>query len=134
MESAFNNIYSVSSKTGGWLNVGCVSIGIGLATISVSIFGFCGIHKKTSFLLVTYIILLGICLFLQTFSVIILLYRDDELKSLNSSFTVTQIGHQAAVIAFCVCGSFSVTVLLFVLYQVYVTYKERVTFKSFQAL
>ena len=68
VKNAFEDFYSLFSKEGGWLNMGCVSMGMGAFTFAVSFFGFCGVHEKSAFLLFTYIFLVTIGMILQVCS------------------------------------------------------------------
>ena len=61
--TAYEDFFSSLNKEGGWLNLGCVTIGIGALTFAMAFFGFCGVHERSACLLFTYIILIiiGIC-------------------------------------------------------------------------
>ena len=48
LKTSSGDFYSLFSKEGGWLNLGCVTIGIGALTLATSVFGFCGVHEKPS--------------------------------------------------------------------------------------
>ena len=76
---SFEEFYSVFNKKGGWFNFDFVLTGIGAITFVVSIFGFCGVHKESHCLLVTYILLLAIMILLQTAAALLLNQRDQEM-------------------------------------------------------
>ena len=56
-----------------------VMIGVGAVICGVSLLGFIGVHRKTIFLSLTFIVLLLISILLQTASLLIMAQRHKEL-------------------------------------------------------
>ena len=77
---SFEDYYSIFNKKGGWVNLASLMLGIGLTQVAVSLLGFFGLHKKTSFLLLSFISFLLITIMLQIGAVILINWRNFELK------------------------------------------------------
>ena len=78
---SFEEYYSIFNKKGGWVNLASLMLGIGLTQTTVSLLGwYFGLHKKTSFLLLTFICFLLITIMLQIGTVILINWRNFELK------------------------------------------------------
>ena len=114
----FENFYSVFSKEGGWLNFGCVSIGIGAVTFAVSFFGFCGVHKKSACLLFTYITLVIIGMILQVGAAVIIYNRCHEMKTISQMMDTESViklssgKHYEKIFFFLFSGCFSTVVIV----------------------
>ena len=123
LRTSADNFYSLFSNEGGWLNLSCVSMGIGAFTFMVSFFGFCGVHEKSACLLFTYIFLIIIGMILQVCSAAILYNRGHEVKVLSNMLNTASDTKLSSgkcykkMIFFLFSGSFStfVMVLLIVL-------------------
>ena len=88
LKTSLDDFYSYFNKEGGWLNFGCVTIGIGAFTLIVSFFGFSGVHEKSACLLIIYIILIFIGIILQVCSAFILYNRGHEMKEVTGMFSI----------------------------------------------
>ena len=77
---SFQDYYSIFNKRGGWLNLIFLMLGISITQVSLSFWGCCGVHRKTSFLLLTFISFLVISIILQLASFILTNRRNLELK------------------------------------------------------
>ena len=83
VNNAFEDFYSLFNREGGWLNLGCVTIGIGALTFTTSFFGFCGVHEQSVCLLFTYISLILLGMILQVSSAAILFNRGHDMKTVS---------------------------------------------------
>merc|ERR1711936_563011 len=77
---SFQGYYSIFNKKGGWLNLTFLMLGLALTQVSLSLFGCCGVHKKTSALLLAFISFLVITFILQLGALILTNWRNFELK------------------------------------------------------
>ena len=77
---AFQDYYSIFNKKGGWLNLSFLMLGLGLTQIVLPVFACLGVHRKTSFLLLTFISFLLMTIMLQIGAVILINWRNFELK------------------------------------------------------
>ena len=77
---SFQDYYSIFNKKGGWLNLSFLMLGLGLTQIVLPLFACLGVHRKTSFLLITFISFLLITIMLQIGAVILINWRNFELK------------------------------------------------------
>ena len=139
LRASADDFYSLFSKEGGWLNLGCVSMGIGAFTFFVSFFGFCGVHEKSACLLFTYIFLVTIGMILQVCSAAILYNRGYEMKVMSnmlntSSDTKLSSGKcYEKMIFFLFSGSFSTVVMvLLIVLSILVRQTESEGFKYLQ--
>merc|ERR1711936_983603 len=69
---SFQDHYSIFNKKGGWLNLSFLMLGLGLTQIVLPLFACLGVHRKTSFLLITIMLQIG--------AVILINWRNFELK------------------------------------------------------
>merc|ERR1711915_347977 len=79
-----DSYYSIFNKKGGWLNLTHVMIGVGAVICGISLLGFIGVHRKTIFLSLTFIVLLLISILLQIASLLIMDQRQKELLEASS--------------------------------------------------
>ena len=77
---SFQDYYSIFNQKGGWLNLTFLMLGIAITQVSLALWGCCGVHRKTSFLLLTFITFLVISIFLQLGALILTNWRNFELK------------------------------------------------------
>ena len=117
VKNAFEDFYSLFNKEGGWLNLGCVTIGMGALTLATSFFGFFGVHEKSACLLITYIFLIIIAMILQVSSAVILFNRGHDMKTvsdmLNTDSDKLSSGKcYEKMIFFLLSGSFSTVVMI----------------------
>ena len=118
LKTSLDDFYSYFNKEGGWLNLGCVTIGIGAFTFIVSIFGFCGVHEKSVCLLFIYIVLILIGMVLQVCSAFILFNRGHEMKAVSDMLNLesdTKLSSGKCyekMIFFLLSGSFSTVVMI----------------------
>ena len=77
---SFQDYYSIFNQKGGWLNLTFLMLGIAITQVCLSLWGCCGVHRKTSFLLLTFITFLVISIFLQLGALILTNWRNFELK------------------------------------------------------
>ena len=117
VKHALEDFYSLFNKEGGWLNLGCVTIGIGALTLATSFLGFCGVHEKSVFLLFTYISLIIIGMILQVCSAVILYNRGHDMKTVSDMLDT--VGERLSsgkcyekMIFFLLSGSFSTVVMV----------------------
>ena len=80
VRESFQDYYSIFNKKGGWLNLTLLMLGLALTQVSLSLFGCCGVHSKTSFLLLAFISFLTITIILQLGALILTNRRNFELK------------------------------------------------------
>ena len=117
VKNAFEDFYSLFNKEGGWLNLGCVSIGIGALTLATSFFGFCGVHEKSACLLITYIFLIIIGMILQISSSVILFNRGHDMKTVSEMLNTNNDKLSSGkcyekMIFFLLSGCFSTVVMI----------------------
>ena len=117
IKDAFEDFCNLFNKEGGWLNLGCVTIGIGALTFATSFFWFCGVHEKSPCLLFTYIILIIIGIILQVVSAVILFNRGHDMETvsdmLNTDIDKLSSGKcYEKMIFFLLSGSFSTVVMV----------------------
>ena len=141
VKQSIEDFFSVFNKEGGWLNLGCVSIGIGAVTVAVSFFGFCGVHEKSAFLLFTYIILLSIGLILQVCSAVIIFNRSQEMRIVrdminrNSDKLTSDNYFEKMIFYFLLSGSFStVSVILLLVFSILRRKADRDGFRYLQQM
>merc|ERR1711915_1045420 len=84
ISNSSDGYYSIFNKKGGWLNLIHVMIGVGAVICGISLLGFIGVHKKTIFLSLTFIVLLLISILLQIASLLIMVQRQKELLEASS--------------------------------------------------
>ena len=116
LKDCFSGFYSLFSSESGWLNLGCVIIGIGSITFVISFFGIFDVHSKSICLLISYIILLIIGLVLQMCTAMILYNRGSEMKAVNGMITtnykLSSANCYEKMIFFLLTGSFNAVVII----------------------
>ena len=117
---SFQEYYSVFNKQGGWFNLSCLMLGVGLTSFIVSIFGFFNVHSKTVFLLLSCVFLQLVMIMLQIGAVMLLGWRKFELLQFyyfsNSSKPLSDFHHEVKQILLVLSLMWStVTLLLCVL-------------------
>ena len=80
LKEYFQDYYSIFNKKGGWLNLTFLMLGLAVIQVSLSLLGCCGVHRKTSFLLLTFISFLLLNIMLQLAALILTNWRNFELK------------------------------------------------------
>ena len=78
VENTFQEYYSVFNKKGGWVNFSCLCLGVGIGTFVISLFGYLGVHKKSVFLLLSFLVLVLVSLMLQIGCLMLLNIRRRE--------------------------------------------------------
>ena len=117
VNNAFEDFYSLFNREGGWLNLGCVTIGIGALTFTTSFFGFCGVHEQSVCLLFTYISLILLGMILQVSSAAILFNRGHDMKTVSDMLNMDSDKLSSGkcyekMIFFLLSGSFSTVVMV----------------------
>jgi uncharacterized membrane protein SpoIIM required for sporulation len=56
-------------------------------TFIVALFGFCGVHKESVWLLLTYILLIVITIVFQVIAMVIIARRENEMRTVHSHVT-----------------------------------------------
>ena len=140
VKNAFEDFYSLFNKEGGWLNLGCVTIGIGALTLATSFFGFCGVHEKSVCLLFTYIFLTIIGMILQVSSAVILFNRGHDMKTVSDIIDMDSDKLSSGkcyekMIFFLLSGSFSTVVMvLLIVLSIMLRQAETQGFKHLQTV
>ena len=141
VKQSIEDFFTLFNKEGGWLNLGCVSIGIGAVTVAVSFFGFFGVHEKSAFLLFTYIILLSIGLILQVCSAVIIFNRSQEMRvvrdmlNTNSDKLTSDKYFEKMIFYFLLSGLFStVSVILLLVFCILRRQADRDGFRYLQKM
>ena len=117
VNNTFEDFYSLFNREGGWLNLGCVTIIIGVLTCTTSFFGFCGVHEQSVSLLFTYISLILLGMILQVSSAAILFNRGHGMKTVSDMLNMDSDKLSSGqcyekMIFFLLSGSFSTVVMV----------------------
>ena len=80
VRESVEDYYSIFNSKGGWLNLIFLMLGIAITQVSLSLLGCCGVHRRTSFLLLAFISFLVITIGLQLGALILTNRRNFELK------------------------------------------------------
>ena len=78
VENSFLDYYSVLNKTGGWSNLVYLCLGVGVGSFVISVFGYCGVHSKTCFLLISFLIINTVIIMLEIGVISLLNLRRRE--------------------------------------------------------
>ena len=76
----WQDYYSIFNKRGGWLNLTVLMLGIAITQLCLSLLASCGLHRRTSVLLLTFISFLLISISLQLGALLLTTRRNYELK------------------------------------------------------